>query len=207
MKRKEIENETRKNNIIEAAEKLFLKKGYYLTTMDDIAQKSEFSKPTIYKYFLSKEDIGKHIHLKFLSGRIEHFLKIIESKNTPYDKLYYFAIAYYDYAETHIDEFKFQLIWDSFPAAEMNVSDQVYNGIKEYNEQIGSVIKNEMKKLMPCEKPYDEFNLHHTMVSFYASLRVMISHAVFCCSRENVSDGKQFYINFLKLFLRGLEKN
>ncbi len=206
MNRKEIETEARKLFIIESAEELFLKQGYYFTSMNEIAERSEFSKPTIYKYFLSKEDIAKHVHLKFLVGRINFFLEAMLNKKTPYERLFAFGMAYYEYAEKHIDEFKFQLIWDSFPIENQNISKKVYNEIAEHNERIGNVIKNEMKKLMSDEKPYEEFDLHHTMVSFYASLRMMISHSLFGCSRENVKEGKMFYINFLKLFLRGLSK-
>jgi len=206
MKRKDIENETRKNSIIETAEKLFLKKGYFLTTMDEIAELSEFSKPTIYKYFLSKEDIAKHVHLKFLIGRINFFLEAISTGHTPYDRLFAFGIAYYEYAEKHLDEFRLQLTWDTYPSNDLKVSENINKDIRKHNDSIGSVIKNEIKKLMPDQKPFDEFDLHHTMVSFYASLRMMISHSLLGCSRENITDPKLFYTNYLKLFLRGLEK-
>ena len=55
--RKEKEKEIRRNDIIEAAERIFFKKGYDNATMDDVAKEAEFSKRTVYVYFNSKEQI------------------------------------------------------------------------------------------------------------------------------------------------------
>ena len=55
--RKERERLFRKQEIISAAIKLFAKKGYEHTTLDEIAEASEFGKGTIYNYFQSKEEI------------------------------------------------------------------------------------------------------------------------------------------------------
>jgi len=56
-----------KENILSAAEKLFLEKGVASTTIDDISKLSEYSRRTIYVYYESKEDILYHIILKGLT--------------------------------------------------------------------------------------------------------------------------------------------
>lgn len=43
--------------ITEAALKIFSEKGYHESKMDEIAREAKLSKPTLYKYFKSKEDI------------------------------------------------------------------------------------------------------------------------------------------------------
>lgn len=55
--RKEREKRFRRSEILSAAVPLFAEKGYENTTIDDIAEKAEFGKGTIYNYFGSKEDI------------------------------------------------------------------------------------------------------------------------------------------------------
>jgi hypothetical protein len=55
--RKEREKQQRRNDIIDAAEKLFFAKGHDNTTVDDIAKEAELSKGTVYLYFSSKEDL------------------------------------------------------------------------------------------------------------------------------------------------------
>ncbi len=62
--RKEKEKDIRRNDIIEAAEKVFFKKGYSQATMDDVAKEAEFSKRTLYVYFNSKEQLHFEIMIK-----------------------------------------------------------------------------------------------------------------------------------------------
>ncbi len=61
MNRKEREKLLRRQEIIDAAVKIFAKKGYKATTLDEIAVESEFGKGTIYNYFSSKEELYKEI--------------------------------------------------------------------------------------------------------------------------------------------------
>ncbi|MHC1723828.1 MAG: TetR/AcrR family transcriptional regulator [Aminipila sp.] len=62
--RKEQLTKFNKNNILDAAKKLFAEKGVLQTTMDEIAKEADYSKSTIYVYFASKEEIYNHIILE-----------------------------------------------------------------------------------------------------------------------------------------------
>ncbi|WP_141430483.1 TetR/AcrR family transcriptional regulator [Bacillus sp. 03113] len=62
--RKQKEKEIRRNDIIDAAERVFFAKGYSAATMDDVSKEAEFSKRTVYVYFNSKEQIYFEIMLR-----------------------------------------------------------------------------------------------------------------------------------------------
>ena len=62
--RKKREKEQRRNMIIDAAQKIFFKKGIENSTMDDVAREAELSKGTLYLYFKSKEDIQLAIAMR-----------------------------------------------------------------------------------------------------------------------------------------------
>ncbi|OYV81578.1 MAG: TetR family transcriptional regulator, partial [Acidiphilium sp. 21-68-69] len=47
----------RRDALIETAERIFLRKGYHATTMDDIAAEAGMSKRTLYQLVESKEDL------------------------------------------------------------------------------------------------------------------------------------------------------
>ncbi|MFX1452616.1 MAG: TetR/AcrR family transcriptional regulator, partial [Promethearchaeota archaeon] len=53
--RREREKEQRREDIIDAAEKLFLTQGFENTTMKQIANEAEYSKGTLYNYYKSKD--------------------------------------------------------------------------------------------------------------------------------------------------------
>lgn len=62
--RKEREKLLRRRDILEAARSVFSEKGFQTATMDEIAERAELSKPTIYLYFDSKEDLYTSIALE-----------------------------------------------------------------------------------------------------------------------------------------------
>jgi AcrR family transcriptional regulator len=72
--RKEREKEKRIKDIQEQAKRIFCSKGYVNTTIDEIAYQTGFSKPTLYKYFKSKDAL--HISLvipgmDFIAARLQ----------------------------------------------------------------------------------------------------------------------------------------
>lgn len=104
--RKEKEKDIRKNDIIEAAERVFFTKGYTTATMDDVAKEAEFSKRTLYVYFNSKEQLYFEIMIKgykLLLDRLKTDLLKKEIKNAVDrikqigDTLFQFNLDYSDY--------------------------------------------------------------------------------------------------------------
>lgn len=57
LSRREREKLNRRNEILQAARKVFASKDYALATMDDVAAVAELSKGTIYLYFQNKADL------------------------------------------------------------------------------------------------------------------------------------------------------
>ncbi len=55
--RKEREYLAHREGILLAAEKVFAARGFFSTTMSDIAREAEFGTGTLYKYFKSKEEL------------------------------------------------------------------------------------------------------------------------------------------------------
>jgi TetR/AcrR family transcriptional regulator len=79
--RRERERAQRIESILEAAKKVFFPKGYVKATMDEIALEAEISKPTIYQYFKSKDDLFFSLMLPVVED-IGTELEKIENKLT-----------------------------------------------------------------------------------------------------------------------------
>ena len=99
--RREREIEFKENLIVDAAEKLFQNKGFEETTMDDIAKQAEYTKPTLYKYFKSKEEIFLSVYLRGWYNSVELLFQAIEKKEKSFDKLKVAAKAYNEYFKKH----------------------------------------------------------------------------------------------------------
>jgi TetR/AcrR family transcriptional regulator len=74
--RKKREKDRRIQSILTAAKKVFFSKGYQKSTMDEIAFEAEISKPTIYQYFRTKDELYSALMLPFLEEFGSHFENI-----------------------------------------------------------------------------------------------------------------------------------
>lgn len=75
--RKRREKERRKQQIMVAAKRVFVKKGYGRTTMERIAKEAELSAGTLYLYFKSKSELWATLSirvLQYLLMRLDHLL-------------------------------------------------------------------------------------------------------------------------------------
>jgi len=70
------EKEYRRNSILEAAKKVFFKEGYAKATMDEIAKYAEITKPTVYQYFKSKDELFFSLMLPILDAVRERLEEI-----------------------------------------------------------------------------------------------------------------------------------
>ncbi|QIZ77096.1 TetR/AcrR family transcriptional regulator [Ferrimonas lipolytica] len=55
--KRNIRSEQKRKQIVDAAGDLFISNGYFETSMDDIAQRADVSKQTVYAHFGSKDDL------------------------------------------------------------------------------------------------------------------------------------------------------
>jgi len=119
--RKEREKEQRKNDIINAAERVFFSKGHENATMDDVAEEAELSKGTLYLYFKNKEDLYLAIHLR--GNKILHkmFEKAFATQKLGLEKTRAIGRAYVDFYKNYPDYFNAVIYYES---REIDYSDQ-----------------------------------------------------------------------------------
>ena len=66
-----IKSEEMENKILEAAQELFLEKGYMATSTVDIAKKVGCNQALVHYYFRTKQNLFKQIYLKYVNSLIE----------------------------------------------------------------------------------------------------------------------------------------
>ena len=107
--RKQREKEEMRSLILEAAKEIFLEKGYYETSMRNIAERIEYSPGTIYLYFKEKDEIFNALHE-------EGFLKLFEQMQTlqhvadPFERLKAMGKVYMEFAKKNKDFYDLMFI-------------------------------------------------------------------------------------------------
>ncbi len=97
--RKRREKEQRRKLILSAAEKVFFSRKGESATMDDVAEKAELSKGTLYVYFRNKEDILYALAEKGVELLSKILLLSFEETDTGIEQLSKIADAFIGFSE------------------------------------------------------------------------------------------------------------
>lgn len=91
---KEEKRKQKLDVILRNAAKAFMERGYYKTSLDDIAKMQNVTKPTLYYYIKNKEDILVKCE-EVTCGRINRMLdEVMDSGSGGYEMLYQFIRKY-----------------------------------------------------------------------------------------------------------------
>lgn len=152
--RKEREKEQRRKEIIDAAEKLFFGRGYDNVSMNDIANKVELSKATLYLYFENKEELFFAIVLRgtnILNSMIREAVKKVQ---IGIEKVAAFRKAYHEFTRDYPDYIR---IYNYFQSERFDMGNIVN---REYAEELSrdvrlySIIHNTDFQLLPPVSEY-----------------------------------------------------
>lgn len=106
LSRKQREEHLHRMEILGAAERLFSSKGFYKTTMRDVAKAAEFGVGTVYKFFESKE----RLYLLLIENKLDEFHKRIKrevsEKQGTLEKVRALIGIWLEFFETNRDFFK-----------------------------------------------------------------------------------------------------
>ena len=95
-----------KNKIIKASAKIFARKGFDNTTLDEIASEANIAKGTIYLYFKNKESLYLALIRKYIDS-MQHIIKKEINKDTNFhDKLRHILKQQIEFYEQDKDIFK-----------------------------------------------------------------------------------------------------
>jgi AcrR family transcriptional regulator len=111
--RKEREKEARREEIVSAAEKVFLEKGVVTTTMDEIAGACELSKGTLYLYYHSKEDLIVAVSMRGMEVMNNLFKDAISTGESTIKLIENLCEAYHSFFKNHRAYFRLFYFFES----------------------------------------------------------------------------------------------
>jgi AcrR family transcriptional regulator len=126
--RRERERRQRRLCIVEAAESIFSERGFEGTTMQQIADRAELSKATLYLYFKSKEELYLTVCTQGLSRFGERLQKAVERRGDAVGKVRAIYLAYVE--RSLEDPMMFRVLQDTFiERIRRNLSEQTVRQI------------------------------------------------------------------------------
>jgi AcrR family transcriptional regulator len=145
--RREREKRHRIELIMDAALRVFAEKGLKDATIDDVAEKAELSKGTIYLYFKSKEHLYFAIDMRAGQMLRERFEKSSNSANSGLEKVRAIGRAYYQFCFDYPNYFTAMLYVGSMDAATFRTvaEEMLPGGAKGYKETSLAVLAEAIK--------------------------------------------------------------
>jgi len=139
MERKEREKEHRKEDILDAAQKVFFEKGLATATMDEIAEAAELSKGTLYLYYKSKEDMYLGVMMRGMEELHTEFERIGLSNISTVEKMVKLGEAYKEHFYKHRKFFRMTNFLQS-PQFHKQVSDEMKQSCDAEGQKVWNVI-------------------------------------------------------------------
>jgi len=148
MSRKEREYLAHREEIVSAAEKVFAAKGFFPTTMSDIARRAEFGTGTLYKYFKSKEEL----YFTLIDAKVEEINRLVKSelsqRNSAVERIKKVLQLQFEFIQRNQDFFRIYI--SERNRFEWTVKDELGKGVHEkmvsYIDILSEVIAQGIKK-------------------------------------------------------------
>jgi AcrR family transcriptional regulator len=129
--RREREKLQRRQTILDAAKELFLEKGYFMTTMEAIAEKAELAKGTIYLYFSNKDELYISVTEEGFYILEENLVKISSEDIDAVEKIKKIYYAFINHCLTHKEHFRiFEYFLTDY--AQKNIPDHLIDRINDH---------------------------------------------------------------------------
>jgi len=162
--------EQAKGRIVQAALEVFRKKGYYATTMDDVAERIGVSKGALYLYFKSKEDLYKSILNASFQDMTDSLRSAASSGGTPAQT----CEAFFDNLtrDTASLGHSFEVI------SEASRNPALAKVVKDYYRDTTEVIEECMKELRKegaLGKEVDTHLLAQGLIAFFDGLMICLA--------------------------------
>jgi AcrR family transcriptional regulator len=111
--RKEREKEARKEEILDAAEKVFFEKGLLIATMDEIASVAELGKSTLYLYYKSKEDLYLAVMMRGTERLYQLFDAAVSTGEPTLKLIKNLGDAYFEFFKAHRNYFRMYYFFEN----------------------------------------------------------------------------------------------
>lgn len=205
--RRERERESRRQQIVEAAEQVFIERGAADATMDDVATAAELSKGTLYLYFESKDELYVAMSTRTLTMLVERVDAATLQSGTGLESLSAMMRAHRDFARSHPERFQILIAWmaSGFHADPSSAS------YGEYQQMVATVMQRAAAMIARGQQDGSiraELDPLHTVMQMWGGTMGM---TMLFLNRSEVSrrmpqalDFEAIQEGFGELFLRGI---
>jgi AcrR family transcriptional regulator len=196
-----IDKQAKKQDIIEAAMKVFAQKGFANTKMADVAEAAHIGKGTIYEYFKSKEEIFEFVFNHFMESMETSVARAIFKITDPVEKIKVIFLSWADMIAAHTSDIV-EIMLDFWAEAVRKKDDKQLGIVKleQIYEDFRMIIKSILDEGIRLGefKPIDTFYIASVMLGAMDGLMIQ------WIMNKNIFDVKKATEHSVNVFLTGI---
>ncbi len=169
LERKEREKLMRRDTIVRAAEAVFFEKGLRAATLEEVAERAEVSKGTIYLYFSSKEDLYCSLMTRGLRLLLGAFHDAGPEDREPVEALTRLGNAYLQFSLEQSYLFRMLSVLET-PSVSEKVSHGVFSELEEASDNVLGYVATFVQKGIDDGTFRADIPAHEAVVLFWVSL-------------------------------------
>lgn len=140
--RRERERLMKEDEIISAAEKIFIRMGFENASMDEIATEAEFTRKTVYQHFSNKEVLYIAVVVRGFKRLLAGIQREEQEGSNGFERLRRMGLAYYKFYSQYPDTFRLMNL-----VGRVKSKEQDAENYQEFN-QVNSSISAEISKVI-----------------------------------------------------------
>lgn len=203
--RKEREKQQRREEILQAAEKVFFSAGFHQCTMDDIAHTAELSKGTLYLYFNSKDDLHLEVARNAIRMLMAETTRVISEEGDALEKLRRMGQACVEFSRNHPDHMKAIITLEEVDPGGINMTTDAVQDMILNESTVGTVIRvvqqGVAEGLIRSDIP-DLLIAHTLWMSLLSVIRFVTMKSTLLGALELSSE--QVYQSYFELVINGI---
>lgn len=172
--RKEREKEQRRQSILCSARDVFFEKGLQNTTMDEIAERAELSKGTLYLYYRSKEDLYLAVVVEGLELLYGMFIRATNDSSSAIVALGKIAEVYLEFFDTHKSYFRMFQFFQS-PQFHRQVSEEMLGECTRQNMKLWNYVTDLIKRGIADGEIKKDLSADETTVLLWSAVNALMT--------------------------------
>jgi AcrR family transcriptional regulator len=205
--RKEMEAESRRRFVVDAARRVFAEKGVENTTMEDIARAADYTRRTVYTYFKSHDEVCLLVLLEDQAARWELQKKAVAAADSGLAKLRAWADSLYGFVRDNPQYAHLELYWDFRGLNPRLISPSLFSRFKKQNDELADGLRDIFELGIRDGSMRGDLHVDMCISQFLYTLRSVLHRAVSPGYSFAKFETEEYIQHYLDLFIRAIRNS
>jgi AcrR family transcriptional regulator len=204
MSRRTIERQARQRFILDAAARLFAKKGVENTSMEDIAAAVDYTRRTLYSYFRSRDEICLRVFMEDMAVRWARQQKAVAAADNGLAKILAWAESFYVFAHENPHSMRLQFYWDFKGIDRNRISRETFSAFKTLNDELADGLREIFRLGVEDGSLRPDLKIDLCISQYLYTVRTILNRAISPAYSFARFDPDEYVRHYLDLFSRGI---